>query len=142
MTHQHHGACLCQGIRFTIAGELAPIQVCHCAQCRQAQGGPFATNIPVEATALNFTSGLNLLRRYESSPGKVRAFCSVCGSPIFSERASLPGVVRIRAGLLAEPVQARLGFHAFVASKASWWPLDDGLPQYPEGFVQPPPAST
>ncbi len=137
MTLQHVGSCLCQGIRFTIAGQLAPIQVCHCGQCRQAQGGPFATNIPVDTSALSFSAGLDLLRRHESSPGKVRAFCSVCGSPVFSERASLPGVVRIRAGLLAEPVHAQLGFHAYTASKASWWPLEDDLPQHPEGFVPP-----
>jgi hypothetical protein len=142
MTLHHRGACLCQGIRFTIAGELPPIQVCHCAQCRQAQGGPFAANIPVETSALKISSGMELLRRYESSPGKVRAFCSVCGSPIFSERASLPGVVRIRAGLLAEPVHAQLGFHAYTASKASWWPLDDGLPRHPEGFVPLPDAAS
>ncbi len=140
MSTAHHGACLCQGVRFTIQGELAPIQVCHCAQCRQAQGGPFATNIPVDTAALVFHAGLDLLRRFESSPGKVRAFCSVCGSPVFSERTALPGVVRIRAGLLAEPVQARLAFHAHVASKASWWLLNDGLPQHPEGDAGQPPA--
>ena len=135
MTVQHHGAGLCQGIRFTVTGELPPIQVCHCSQCRQAQGGPFATNIPVETAKLAFHSGQELMRRYESSPGKARVFCSVCGSPIYSERASLPGLVRLRAGLLAEPVAARLGFHAYVGSKATWWPLaDDGVPRHEEGY--------
>lgn len=134
----HHGACLCQGVRFSITGPLAPIQVCHCAQCRQAQGGPFATNIPVETSALTFHAGQTLLQSYESSPGKERVFCKVCGSPVFSRRASLPGVVRIRAGLLQEPVATRLAFHAFTASKASWWPIADALPQHPEGAPSTP----
>ena len=134
----HHGACLCQGIRFSIAGPLAPIQVCHCAQCRQAQGGPFATNIPVDTRALTFHAGEMLLQSYESSPGKERVFCKVCGSPVFSRRASLPGVVRIRAGLLQEPVAARPAFHAFTESKASWWPITDTLPQHPEGVPSTP----
>ena len=138
MSSKHQGSCLCKGIRFTIEGHLAPIQICHCSQCRQAQGGPFATNIPVEAVKLAFISGEDLLQHYESSPGKVRAFCKVCGSPIFSKRASLPGVVRIRAGLISEPVAARLDFHAYVASKASWWELHDGLPAYAEGYVTEP----
>ncbi|MES1976413.1 MAG: GFA family protein [Pseudomonadota bacterium] len=131
MSSTHHGSCLCKGIRFTIAGDLAPIQVCHCSQCRQAQGGPVGTNIPVPTANLSFQSGEDLLQLYESSPGKIRAFCRTCGSPVFSRRAAVRGVVRIRAGLLSEPVSAHLAFNAYVGDKASWWPLHDGLPQYP-----------
>ncbi len=130
---QHHGSCLCEGVRFSITGSLAPIEVCHCAQCRRAQGGPFATNIPVATSALTFLAGEHLLQSHASSPGKERVFCRVCGSPVFSRRASLPGVVRIRAGLLHEPVATQLAFHAFTASKAGWWPLSDALPHHPEG---------
>ena len=43
------GRCLCGGITFRISEELAPITVCHCHQCRRAQGGPVGTNIPVSA---------------------------------------------------------------------------------------------
>lgn len=136
MTVKHQGSCLCGGISFTITGPLAPIQVCHCAQCRQAQGGPVATNIPVEASALSFHQGEELLQQYESSPGKIRAFCKVCGSPVFSKRDSLPGVLRIRAGLLQAPVAAQLAFHAFTGSKAGWWPICGGLPEYAESAPQ------
>lgn len=133
MRLQHHGSCLCGGIRFTIQGPLAPIQVCHCSQCRQAQGGPVATNIPVDASALAFSQGQDLLQRYESSPGKVRAFCKVCGSPVYSQRDALPGVLRIRVGLLQEPVDSPLAFQAYTHSKASWWPTVPGVLEYSEG---------
>jgi hypothetical protein len=137
MSITHQGSCLCGGISFTITGPLAPIQVCHCAQCRQAQGGPFATNIPVEVNSIAFQQGAELLQHYESSPGKIRAFCKVCGSPVFSKRISLPDVLRIRAGLLGEPVAAGLAFHAFTGSKASWWSICPGLPEYGDGAPQP-----
>lgn len=133
----HHGACLCQGVRFTIHGPLAPIQICHCAQCRRAQGSAFAANLPVDVDRLQFQAGQDLLRRFESSPGKRRVFCGICGSPVFSERDSLPGVVRIRAGLLDEPVATAPAFHMHVASRCSWWPLQDDLPQHPQGYVPP-----
>jgi hypothetical protein len=136
-TLQHHGSCLCEGVRFTIEGKLAPIQICHCSQCRRAQGSAFGANIPVETGKLTFVSGLELLHRYESSPGKTRAFCSVCGSPVFSARALLPGVVRVRAGLLAEPVESRVESHAYVDSKAGWQAIEDELPKYPESPVVP-----
>lgn len=129
----HHGSCLCGAVAFTIEGPLAPIQVCHCSQCRKAQGGPFATNIPVETARLRFRSGEAGLARYESSPGKIRTFCPTCASPVFSARTALPGVVRIRAGLLDEPVASRPAFHQQVASASSWWPISDDLPRYPAG---------
>ena len=40
-------------------------------------------------------------------------------------------MVRVRAGTLDEPVDARLAFHFHVASKASWLPITDDLPQHP-----------
>ena len=38
----HQGSCLCGRIRFEVAGELAGIQLCHCSQCRRANGAAFA----------------------------------------------------------------------------------------------------
>jgi len=125
------GACLCGGVAFDIEGELAPVQVCHCAQCRKAQGGPFATNIPVAAGRFRLLRGAPLLAAYESSPGKQRVFCSRCGSPVYSRRASMPGVLRVRAGLLDGDPPLRLAWHAHTASRCAWWPIADDLPQHP-----------
>ncbi len=127
------GACLCAGVRFRIEGELAPIQVCHCSQCRKAQGGPLATVIPVRADAFVLLAGAEALTSYESSPGKHRLFCRHCGSPVYSRRDALPDVVRVRAGLINEPIPVALAWHAHTASKCNWWPIDDDLPQYPHG---------
>jgi hypothetical protein len=131
------GSCLCGDVKFRIESELEPIQVCHCEQCRKAHGGAFAAVIPVEVSAFRLLSGEQSLKAYESSPGKERVFCERCGSPVFSRRPSVPTVVRIRAGLLDEPIPAKPAWHAYTDSKCSWWPIDDGLPQYREAFVPP-----
>ncbi len=131
------GSCLCGGIRFAIDSPLQPIQVCHCSLCRKAQGGPFATNIPVELSCFHFLSGEDLLVPYHSSPDKQRCFCSRCGSPIFSRKESLPNIVRVRAGLINEPLPVKLEFHAFVGSKCNWWDIDDNIPQFQEFHVSP-----
>jgi hypothetical protein len=133
----HTGSCLCGGITFTISGELAPIQVCHCAQCRKAQGGAFAAITPVAAAAFQLEDAQGLLAFYESSPGKERAFCGRCGSPVFSRRASMPEVLRVRVGLIDEPVRAGVAWHAYTASGSSWWPVTDDLPQHPHAYVPP-----
>ena len=91
------------------------------------------TNIPVETGTLHWVSGEKLLKSYASSPGKQRVFCRECGSPVYSFHEKKPGVVRIRAGLLNEPLATRPAFHIYTDSACNWWPIEDGLPQYPEG---------
>lgn len=129
----YQGSCLCRAVRFEIAGELAPIQVCHCSQCRKAQGGPFATNIPVDEAAFRLLSGQAQLKAFESSPGKRRVFCGDCGSPLYSQSLLVPGVLRVRAGSLDGALNTALLGHAYVASKANWWPLIADLPQWAQG---------
>lgn len=130
----HRGSCLCGGVTFTVSGDLPPIQVCHCGQCRRAQGTPFVTNIPLDESQVDWLSGVSLIQRYESSPGKYRCFCKTCGSPLFSQRTSLPGVLRLRVGALQGHVKSQVGFHIYDASKANWWTTqdDEQAPRYEE----------
>lgn len=131
------GSCLCGGVQFSIAGQLEPIQVCHCVQCRKAQGTAVATNVPVNTNGFTLVQGDELLSVFESSPGKQRVFCKVCGSPLYSKRDSLPDVLRIRLGLLNEFIDAPLEAHFYAGSKANWWPVCDGLPQFETGPDSP-----
>ncbi len=131
--HTYTGSCLCGGIRFSIQGEIGPIQVCHCTQCRKAQGTALVTNVPVASDAFRLAQGADLLSTYESSPGKQRVFCKTCGAPIFSQRDGLPGVLRIRLGLINEDIDAPLQAHFHTGSKANWWPICDDLPQFEAG---------
>ncbi len=126
------GSCLCGGIRFEVDGPLEPIQVCHCGQCRKAQGTAFATNIPVPRAQFRLLQGEELLKRYSSSPGKQRCFCERCGSPIYSCNERTPGVVRVRAGTLDGDLDTQLQAHFFTAHKANWFEISDGLPCYAE----------
>lgn len=124
------GGCLCGAVRYDISEPLAPIEICHCSQCRKAQGTPFATNIPVSKRQFTITRGAASLRAYESSPGKERLFCERCGSPIISRRLALPDVVRVRAGTVDGAISARPRAHFHIASKADWWDITDDLPQF------------
>lgn len=130
----HKGSCYCGVVRFEISGDLNPVQICHCGQCRKAQGGPFASNIPVATDNFTITSGEDQLTALESSsrPGKFRVFCQQCGSPILSRMDSRPDVVRVRAGTLDEPINLKIAHHQFVAFKAGWYQINDDAPQYKE----------
>ena len=127
----HVGGCACGGVRFEIDGDLAGVQLCHCSICRRSSGTAFAANIPVKTAAFRLTSGAELLREFESSPGKRRTFCGACGSPIHSRADAVADTVRIRAGSLDAPTGTRPVFHFFTDSKADWWEITDDLPRYP-----------
>jgi hypothetical protein len=126
----YYGSCLCGTIRYVIRGELGPIVLCHCIQCRKGQGSAFASNAPVNAMDFEITAGQGDLAAYESSPGKKRHFCRRCGSPIISTRDSAPDVVRVRIGTLDSRVDARPTAHIFAGSRADWYAIHDDLPQF------------
>ena len=134
------GSCLCGGIQFRIDAELAPIKACHCEQCRKAQGTPFATNTPVALEAFELIRGAELLTAFESSPGKHRVFCRRCGSPVYSQRNTLPGILRVRVGLIDGALAIDAVAHCYTAYKANWWPIRDTLPKHPEACTPANPA--
>ena len=124
------GGCLCGGVRYVLRGELGPITLCHCSQCRKAQGGAAAAASPVKSAEFDITAGMELLRAFESSPGKERVFCSRCGSPLFSRRPAEPDFLRLRLGTLDAPVGKKPAAHIWVSDKADWDLICDDVPQY------------
>jgi hypothetical protein len=60
----------------------------------------------VSPDAFRWIKGEDALRDYESSPGKIRRFCSRCGSPMTAERPGNPAAaVRVRLGTLDTRVE-------------------------------------
>jgi|KBSMisStaDraftv2_1062788.scaffolds.fasta_scaffold732381_2 hypothetical protein len=128
----HKGSCLCRNIQYEIEGELGEFGYCHCTSCRKASGSAHSANAGVDRSSFRLVSGADTLREYESSPGKLRAFCSRCGSPIYAYLTASADVLRIRLGSLDTPFSKHPSAHTWVSDKASWEPIDDGLPQFPE----------
>lgn len=126
------GTCLCGQVQYEYTGELGPIAMCHCSQCRRAQGSAYGTNSPIEASHFRVVSGRELVKEFESKPGKKRAFCRECGSPLYSRLDSKPEALRLRIGTLTTPIDAKPSYHIFAGSAAEWYEFSDGLPRYTE----------
>lgn len=123
------GSCLCGKVHYEYSGEIQEIAMCHCSQCRQAQGGPFATNSPIDSQKLKI-SGKENIREFRSSENKVRAFCQNCGSPLYSARNDLPGVKRLRVGTIETTFTCENVYHIFTTSKAPWYSIADSFTQF------------
>ena len=123
------GRCLCGEVRYEIDGRLGPVVCCHCSQCRRASGSAFAVNGPVRARDFHLLTGQALLAEYESSPGKLRSFCSRCGSPLYSRLAASPELLRLRLGSLEDDPGVRPVAHIWAGTRAAWFEITDDLPR-------------
>ncbi|MGO4724774.1 MULTISPECIES: GFA family protein [unclassified Inquilinus] len=79
------GSCLCGAVRYEIDGLDMPVGHCHCTTCRKAHASAFTTTAGVLREHFRWIAGEDLLRDYESSAGKLRRFCSVCGTHLVAD---------------------------------------------------------
>jgi hypothetical protein len=126
------GSCLCGAVQYEVHGELGAAVYCHCSRCRKASGSAFASNAPIAEASFTLTRGEHVLKLFSTAAGVHRAFCPECGSPLYSKRDALPGVLRLRLGTLDTPVSAGPQAHIYVGSKAEWHHIHDDLPQHLE----------
>ena len=80
------GSCLCRTVAYEADSLGGPIVHCHCATCRKAHAAAYASTVRVERPHFRIVRGQDKLTAHESSPGKFRHFCSVCGSHVVAER--------------------------------------------------------
>ncbi len=130
------GSCLCGGIRYRLTAEPGAFGYCHCASCRKAGGSGHSANAPVAREHFHLVQGEDLIREYESSPGKFRAFCSHCGSPMYAYLSAAPDMLRLRLGSLDTPFLRQPLAHTWVSDKAPWEPIVDDIPQF-DTFAPP-----
>jgi len=128
------GSCLCGAITYESGDLVAPIVNCHCETCRKAHGAAFASVGRVTRNEFRWVSGEERLRQFESSPGKLRHFCSECGSHLMAERVDQP-VVLLRLGCLDSDPHAHPALHIWTSDASAWHEIHDDLPQYEQGHT-------
>jgi hypothetical protein len=129
------GSCLCGGVAYEADAQAGGIIHCHCQTCRKAHGSAFSSIAAVPRDAFRWTRGADRLTVYESSPGKFRYFCRICGSQIVAERKSSDQVM-LRLGCLDTPLQADRQWHIWRSDASSWYEPDAHWPELPEGLVR------
>ena len=116
---------------YVYHGNISEIAMCHCSQCRRAQGGVFATNSPVDTIKL-VISGEEHIKEFQSNENKVRAFCTNCGSALYSKKLDLPSVRRLRLGTVTTEFSCDNRYHIWSDSKANWEEIHDTYPMFSE----------
>ncbi|GAA0569057.1 GFA family protein [Halomonas salifodinae] len=124
------GSCLCGGVRYAIEALSTAPQICHCQTCRKAHAAPAVVTAGVARSAFRWLQGEALLNRYESSPGKWRHFCSVCGCQLIAEREGQAHLI-LRLATLDEDPGVMPEAHIWTSHDQPWL-SGEGLPRYPQ----------
>ena len=125
------GSCLCGAIAWELAGKPERMQNCHCSRCRRARSAAHATNAFYLREQLSWLRGESEVRRY-SLPGAKhfgQDFCGICGSPVPRVNATTGRAV-VPCGSLDTDPGARPVGNIFATSRAPWFEITDGLPQW------------
>ena len=124
------GGCLCGAVRFRLASEPYDAGWCHCRTCQLNSGSPAMVFATVPFADYRYESGEAALRRIKSSSFGHRAFCSECGTPLYTHVEHQPDTLDFSVATLDQPGLVRPGFHIFWSSRVSWLEIDDGLPKF------------
>ena len=127
------GSCLCGEVKYEIEGPLRDVRNCHCSMCRKAHGAAFRTRATIRVADFRYLKGEHLITAYESSPGTYRTFCGRCGSSLITTFAAHPEYYGLPLGGLDDDPGVKPTSHVYVADKAPWCDITDGLPCYPQG---------
>jgi len=125
------GSCLCGAVAYEIDQLDGPVRHCHCRTCQKAQGAAFAPTARVNREHFRWLKGEDKLSAFASSPGKLRRFCSICGSHLLAEWLDQPQVI-VRVVTLDEDPQPTGFAHIWTAHDLPWLDFGENVPAFPE----------
>ena len=126
---------MCGAVRFEVTEPLVVASYCHCTRCRRRTGTAASVSGRVAPGSLRVLLGEELVRAWDPGDGGfLKAFCSACGSALWSQSPVDPEIRALRLGAFDADPGIRPSYRQFVAYAAAWEPIpDDGLPRHPEG---------
>jgi hypothetical protein len=146
MSHVHaiqtpfSGGCQCGAVRYECSAEPGQIQMfkCHCRDCQQVSGGPFAAVVYVPAATFRLTRGTIA---HHATPGGFgphqRGFCAQCGSRLTGGEGPGSTGIGMTAASLDDPSWFKPQMEMWVRDAQPWDQLDPELPQFDTYPPQP-----
>lgn len=134
MTQPITGGCLCGAIRYTVGQPVENMIACHCSHCRKASGGGASYNALLPTSAVTFTQGTTKVFTDKADSGNdlYRHFCGDCGSPIYSQRATMPTMMVLKAGTLDDTAHLKVIMNIWARSAQPWSHIDPAVEQHPQ----------
>ncbi len=117
--------CLCGKVTLHIKNVPNHVHACHCNTCRQWTGSPlFAVDCGQDVTI----SGEEHVKAYRSSDWAERAFCTHCGSHLFSRLIEAQQYF-VMAGLLNIDKEVHFQQEFFIDEKPNYYTFSNDTKQ-------------
>ena len=131
MSKAYTGGCACGAIRYEISAEPLMMNDCHCLDCQRESGTGHGSHLTFPRTGVKLTGEAKRWDMVADSGNvKTRAFCPICGSPVYMTFAAMPGLFTIRAASLDDPSRYRPQIVTYRVRAHAWDHVDAALPAY------------
>ena len=124
-TEVSEGGCLCGAVRYRVSGAPQSSAICHCGSCRRASGAAAVPWVTFARSRFTWLAGTPV--RYRSSPGVLRQFCGICGSPLTYESEELADTIDVTTASLDDPNGFPPTREVWLAHKLAWQPAQLAL---------------
>jgi hypothetical protein len=126
------GGCFCGAVRYKLLDAPMFIQCCHCTDCQNQTGGPFAINGLIETKNIQKIKGT--LERIPMSPPKKRPHdiyrCKKCKVALWSDYGRRPQLRFLRVSTIDRPHNLKPNAHIFTRSKVPWIKIPKSVPSF------------
>jgi hypothetical protein len=127
------GGCMCGAVRYEVDAPLEAAGYCHCTRCQRRSGTAASVTARARPGSFRVVDGEDRVAVYWPEQGFGKAFCSTCGSALWSLSPDDPPLVSPRMGTFDGDPGVRPSYRQYVDYAAAWDPVpDDGLPRFPE----------
>lgn len=132
MSQPYTGGCACGVIRYEISGEPLLSNDCQCRDCQRKSGtghGSYLTfsgrqHVQLQGKASHWDIA------GDSGNVKTRAFCPICGAPVYLVHAAMPDLFTVHAASLDDPGRYQPQLVSYTVRGQSWDRLDPALPTF------------
>ncbi|MBV8471967.1 MAG: GFA family protein [Hyphomicrobiales bacterium] len=131
MGRPYTGGCACGAMRYEISGEPLVSNDCQCRDCQRESGTGHGSHLTFARAGVTVTGEASHWDMVgDSGNVKTRAFCPVCGSPVYMTFAAMPDVFTIRAASLDDPSRYKPQLVSYNVRGHAWDTLDPSLPKF------------
>jgi hypothetical protein len=100
---QRVAKCSCEQLSATCTGEPVRVSVCHCLACKRRTGSAFSWNARFDEKRVEIRGRSSEFVRIGDEGSRVAyRFCPECGTTVFYQMDTQPGLIAVPVGGFAE----------------------------------------